>query len=199
MSNQEKKLGNVGSASCFALALAVIGFFALLTGKVDGSGTVLFGIWLIGGALIHIIMGITAIFTGDDLDSNAFIFFGSILMFVSGACLIVKWIAVVNGISIDSSIEGYLWIPLWFAIWLWTPAVLKLYPAVMALGLLPLNIGFPIVSLVNLGVMPPTMLPIAGYSFGLVALVFLYLGGAFILNPTFKKSILPIGTPIIKS
>jgi nitrate reductase gamma subunit len=85
------------------------------------------------------------------------------------------------------------------SILLWTPAILKLYPVVMSLGLMPLNVAFPIIVFVNLGMLSPaTWLPVSGYAHGLTGLVFLYLGGAFVVNAVFGREVMYLGKPLIR-
>jgi len=195
---EEKQIAGFGAAGCLALSVATLGFYALLAGKASiPDGFLIFGIWLIAGAIVHFACGIIGSIKGDELTSNAFMFFAAILMLVSGVAVIVKYFAIMNGWPLDPRIEGYTWITIWAAILLWTPAILKLYPSVMSLGLMPLNVAFPILVFVNLGMLSPAWLPVSGYAHGLTGLVFLYLGGAFVVNAAFGRAVMPLGKPLL--
>ena len=194
----ERKIAGFGAAGCFALSVATLGFYALLTGRASMDGFLIFGIWLIAGGLIHFACGVIGSLNNDELTSNAFMFYAAILMLVSGVAVIVKYCAAMNGWPLDPRIEGYTWITIWMSILLWTPAILKLYPSVMSLGLMPLNVAFPIIVFVNLGMISPSWLALSGYAHGLTGLVFLYLGGAFVVNTVFGREVMYLGRPLIK-
>jgi succinate-acetate transporter protein len=186
-------------AGLMALAIATFGFFAVLTGRVAPSGLILFAMWLFGGFIVHLFVGIIKTFKGESVDANAFVFFSAYLMLVAGLEFIVKWLALKNGWEIDMRMSGYVWIPLWLAIWLWSPAIFKEAPLVFNVAVFAADIAFPIICLTTLGVLAPSYVPIAGYSLLVTGIMCLYLGGAAVVNATFQKGILPVGAPILHS
>lgn len=199
MSENTKGWADPGPAGLMALAIATFGFYAVLTGRVEGSGIILFAMWLFGGFIIHLFVGIIKTLKGEGVDANAFIFFSAYLMLVAALEFIVKWLAMKNGWIIDMSISGYCWIPLWLAIWLWTPAIWKVAPLVFNIAVLAADIAFPVICLTTLGILAPSFVPIAGYCLLVTGIMCLYLGGAAVINPTFQKGILPVGAPILAS
>jgi len=193
------KWSDPSPAGLMALAVALIGFFALLTGKVDGSAGVIFAAWLIGGAFVHALVGIFNLLQGKNLDGNMFTFFSAFLMLVPALGFLVNVVGIQNGLEFDARISGYLWIPIVITLWAWSPALLKMTPLAFNITVLSVDIAFPIVCLVNLGVISPASLTVAGYLHLIAAIMAMWLGAAAMLNTTFGKQVLPVGSPLIKS
>lgn len=198
MSENAKTWADPSPAGLMALAIATIGFFAVLTGRVEASAIIIFAMWLLGGFIVHLFVGVIKTLKGESVDANAFVFFSAYLMLVAALEFIVKFMAVNNGWVIDARISGYLWIPLWLAIWLWTPAICRVAPLVFNIAVLAADIAFPVICLTTIGILSPSLVPIAGYSLLITSIMCLYLGGAALLNPTFQKGILPVGDPLLK-
>lgn len=189
---------NPAAAGELALAIAVIGIGSMLLGKVDSSASVILGIWLICGSIVHFIVGIGCMIKGTNTNANAFVLFAAFLMLAAGIEFIFRWFAGINGWVIGHTINGYMWIPIWFAVWFWTPSVMKEAPLVFIITVFCLDIAFPLTSLLNLGVVGHGFAPIAGYALWTAGAMTIYMGGASVLNNSFGKSILPLGAPLIK-
>ncbi|EHL09115.1 hypothetical protein HMPREF0322_00146 [Desulfitobacterium hafniense DP7] len=189
---------NLAPAGSLTLAIATLGLFALHSGLVDKSGAVILGIWLIGGSIVHFIVGLVFVVKGANTQANAFVFFAAFLMLVSGTELIFRWAAGLHGWAIDSRINGYLWIPIWFAVWFWTPSVLKESPLVFIIAVVALDVAFPITSLMYLGVLDHGFGLVSSYALLVAAITTTYFGGASVLNYSYGRSVLPLGCPLIK-
>lgn len=190
---------NVNAAGELALAVAVIGIGATLLGKVEPSQTVILGIWIMCGSLVHFAVGIGSMIKGLNTNANAFMLFAAFLMLAAGIEFILRWYAGTQGMSIGHVINGYLWIPIWFAVWFWTPSVLKEAPLVFNLTVICLDIAFPLTSLMHLQVVGHGFAPVAGYALIMAGILTIYMGGASVLNNSYGRSVLPLGAPLIKS
>lgn len=189
---------NPGPAGLVALAMACFTFFALYTGKVDGTALPLLGIWLLGGFAVQIVVAIIELKEGAIVGGNVFLFFSAFFMLVTGLECLYKFWAASKGITLDARIDGWAWSALAISLLLWTPAYFK-SPLVMSLAVLSLDVAVPVVALKDIGILNPVVWgPIAGY-FLLIAGIFgLYMAAGTVLNTAFGKQILPLGAPIIK-
>lgn len=191
---------NVNAAGELALAIAVIGIGAMMLGKVDASASLVLGIWIACGSIVHFIVGFGSMAKGQNTNANAFVLFAAFLMLAAGIEFIVRYFAGIHGWgTVAHTINGYMWIPIWFAVWFWTPSVFKEAPLVFCIAVLGLDIAFPLTSLMHLGVLGHSYATLAGYSLWVSGVMTVYMGGASVLNNSFGRSILPLGTPIIKS
>lgn len=198
MADNSKGWADSDAAGAMALSIAVFGFFAVLTGRVEGSGIILLSMWLIGGFVVHIVVGIMKLLSGNTVEGNAFTFFASFLMLASALDFMIKWMVMQNGWTIDTRMSGYVWIPLWLTTWLWTPAIWRKLPLVFDVAILFMDIAFPFVCLTNLKVLDPAYASIAGYCLLLTGILTLWLGTAGMVNAAFGRTILPVGEPICR-
>lgn len=184
-------------AGLVALAMACFVFFALLTGNITPSAAGLMGIWLLGGFLVQILTGIIELKEGNIVGGNIFVFFGAFAMLVAGLELILKYFAAINGWKIDTHVDGWGWLPLAAALTLWAPAYLKSQKCMfgVVICLVP---AVWIIALVDMGVWPHEMAPIAGWLFLAGGIFGIYTCAAVILNSSFGRTILPMGAPFIK-
>lgn len=190
---------NCGAANLIGIATSCFGFYALLTGKVQGTGMLLLAMWLLGGFALMVMVTVFAVMQGQELESNIGLVFTSYLMLTGGIGFIVKWMAMNHGWVLDGRIEGYLWLGPVLALCLWTPSIFKKTPLVFNLMVVAIDVGLGILALVSLGILNPSNLPWAGYSLLAVGILALYLATAQITNNSFEKGILPVGAPLIKS
>ncbi|ABO50311.1 conserved hypothetical protein [Desulforamulus reducens MI-1] len=188
---------NPGPAGLVALAMACFTFYAIHTGKVDGSAAPLLGIWLIGGFVIQVIVGVMEINHGNVLGGNVFTFFSAFFMLVTGLELIFKFFAAQNGWTIDSRIDGWAWLALAIALLTWTPGYLK-SPLSLFCAVLALDVAVPVVALMDLEVLGHEWHVISGNFLGLGGIFGLYTAWGIVLNSVFEKTIIPLGAPIIK-
>lgn len=188
-----------GSAGLVALAVACFGFFAVLSGTVKPTAVPVLGLWLLGGFVVQISVAIIELRKGIVTGGNVFLFFAAFFMFVGGFEFIFKYLVALNGWPVDFTIDGWLWLPLWISLMLWTLAYLKESPAIMSLVVLLLDVGVFFVTFMDMGVLPRTWAPVAAY-FLLGAGVFaLWVAAAGIVNNAFGHAVLPMPGPMIKS
>jgi len=198
MADQGNSWANPGPAGLVALAMACFTFFALFTGKVDGTALPLLGIWLIGGFVVQVIVAIIELKEGATLGGNVFLFFSAFFMLVTGLeCLFKFWMGT-KGIALDGRMDGWAWLALSIALLLWSPGYFK-SPLAMILCVLSLDIAVPIVALKDLTIIPPAIgAPLSGIFLLLAGIFGLYMASGIILNTTFGKQVLPLGSPWIK-
>ncbi|MBP8784475.1 MAG: hypothetical protein KBH12_03270 [Synergistaceae bacterium] len=81
-----EKWSNPSPAGLVALAVACFCFYALQTGKVDSSASLLLGTWLIGGFVVQVIVGLIDLKNGNHT--------GAILLFTSApfSCSRADWV-----------------------------------------------------------------------------------------------------------
>lgn len=188
---------NPGPAGLVALAMACFVFFALLTGQTTPACLGLMGIWLLGGFVVQVIVGIIEILSGNTTGGNVFTFFSAFFMLVTGLELIFKFFAIQNGWKIDARVDGWAWLALSSALTLWTPAYFKSPKSLLMVVLLILP-ALWIVTFTDMGVWPKTLSPIAGWFLFAAGWLGLYTSAAVILNTAFGRTILPMGAPLIK-
>ncbi|WP_078060413.1 acetate uptake transporter family protein [Desulfotomaculum copahuensis] len=188
---------NPGPAGLVALAMACFVFYALLTGKVTAGVSPLMGIWLLGGFVVQLCVGLIELKEGNSTGGNVFTFFSAFFMLVTGLELILKFFAATNGWKIDARIDGWAWLALAIALTTWTPAYFK-SPLTLCAVVVALDPALWIISLADMGAIARTPVPIAGV-FLLIAGIFgLYTAAGVILNTEFGRTILPLGAPLIK-
>lgn len=198
MGDNNQLRANITPADIAAIAISCFGFFGLLGGSVKESGIIIMAAWLFGGAILQIIAALFSVLKGNGPGANLGLIFSCYLMLTGAVSFAIKYIAAVNQWPIDASVEGYLWMPIWFCLWLWTPAFFKTTPLTFNLVIIGLDIVIPLMSLGILGVWAAGM--------ALVPWVFLFTGifaiwtaGAMLLGETFQRPIIPVGSPLIKS
>lgn len=199
MSSHGGGWANPSPAGLVALAIACFTFFAVLTGRVEHSCVPLLGCWLIGGALVQFTVAVIELKEGATLGGNVFLFFSAFFMLTGGLEFFVKsYLSTVHGAPIDARIDGWAWMVLWFALWLWSYGYFKspLWPAIILL-----DIAVPIVSLNDLKVLgdaAATWVPIAGWALFLTGIYALYVASCVVLNTEFGRTVLPVPGTLIK-
>ncbi|MFZ5974939.1 MAG: acetate uptake transporter family protein [Bacillota bacterium] len=188
---------NPTPAGLVALAVACFCFFAMLTGKVQTSASILIGCWLIGGFVIQVIVGLIDLKNHNTSGGNAFLYFSAFFMLVSGIEMITKFILANAGIAFDATIDGWAWAALTLATFLWTPAFFKA-PLPLTLIVLFLDVALPFISLMDMKVLSHDFAVIPAVSLLLSGITAIYFSGAIVVNTAFGKSVLPIPKPIIK-
>lgn len=190
---------NPAPAGLAALAIACFTFYAILTGKVAGTAAPLLGCWLIGGFVVQVIVGLIELSEGAVTGGNVFLVFSAFFMLVGGIEFFVKFYsAKVTGLAVDTRVDGWAWMVLWFVLWLWTPSYFK-GPLVMTILVLALDVAVPLVSLTDGGWIPKAQYsPIAGTFLLISGICGIYMSAAVVLNTEFKRVVLPVGGPLIK-
>jgi hypothetical protein len=177
--------------------MACFTFYAIHTGKVEGSAIALLGIWLIGGFVVQVIVGVMELNHGNVLGGNIFTFFSAFFMLVTGLELIFKFFAVQNGWKVDARIDGWAWLALAIALLTWTPGYFKA-PLSLCAVVLALDVAVPVVALMDLAVLGHEWHVVSG-NFLLIAGIFgLYTAMGVVLNTVFERTVIPLGGPIIK-
>jgi len=197
MSNSGHGWANPGPAGLVALSMACFIFFAIQTGQVTHGAVGLMGIWLLGGFVIQVIVGLIELKEGNTTGGNVFIFFSAFFMLVTGLGLMFKFFAGINGWNIDPRVDGWAWLALTASLTLWSPAYFKSPKAMTALvfSILP---ALWIITFTDLGLWPKTLVPICGWLLFISGWIAIYTAAAVILNTAFKKVILPLGSPLVK-
>ena len=192
-----KDWANPTPAGLVALAVACFCFFALLNGFVEASAMPLVGCWLLGGFVVQLIVALLDLKGGNYAGGNTFAFFCAFFMLVGGLEMFLKYNGITSGALLDTRVDGFAWLALTLAVYLWTPAFMKPF-GLLSVVVLALDVALPFITLVDLKILPSSFSPIAGYALLASGLVAIYLSSALVVNTTFKKTIYPIIAPKIK-
>lgn len=190
---------NPAPAGLVALAVACFLFYAVLSGTCDHSCIPLMGMWLLAGFVIQVIVGIIELNHGNLTGGNVFLFFSGFFMLVGGLEFIFKYFASINGWPLDTTIDGWAWLPLWITLILWTPVYLKDSPLPMALVILALDVGVFFVTFMDMGVLAGHYAPIAAKFMLLGGICGLWVAAGIIVNTSYGRNIIPMPGPIIRS
>jgi len=182
---------NPTPAGLVALAVACFTFFALLNGFVEKSAMPLVGCWLLGGFAVQLVVALLDLKGGNHAGGNTFLFFSAFFMLVGGLEMFVKYSALTAGTPADGRIDGYAWLALTIAVYLWTPAFFKPV-SLLSLVVLALDVALPFIFLVDLKVLPASYSPIAAYALLVAGVIALYLGAAQVVNTAFGKTVYPV-------
>ena len=196
--SEHKGWANPGPAGLVALAVACFGFYALLSGTVKGTAVPVLGIWLLGGFVVQISVALIELKNGHVTGGNVFLFFSSFLMLVGGMEFIFKFFAAINGWKVDFTMDGWLWLPLFISLVLWTPAYLKESSALMSIVVILVDITVFFVTFMDMGVLNHSYAITASYFVVVAGCGALYVAAAGVLNTAFGKTILPMPGPILK-
>ena len=189
-----KDWANPTPAGLVALAVACFCFFALLNGFVEPSAMPLVGCWLLGGFVVQLIVALLDLKGGNYAGGNTFTFFCAFFMLVGGLEMFLKYNGITSGALLDTRVDGFAWLALTLAVYLWTPAFMKPF-GLLSVVVLALDVALPFITLVDLKILPSSFSPIAGYALLASGLVAIYLSSALVVNTTFKKTIYPIIAP----
>ena len=182
---------NPTPAGLVALAVACFCFFALLNGFVEKTAMPLVGCWLLGGFAVQLIVGLLDLKGGNHAGGNTFLFFSAFFMLVGGLEMFVKYSAMTAGTPADARIDGWAWMALTLALLLWTPAFMKPF-SLLSLVVLALDVALPVITLVDLQVLPGRFSVIPACALLAAGLIALYLGAAQIVNTAFGKTVYPV-------
>jgi len=188
---QNKEWSNPTPAGLVALAVACFCFFALLNGMVEASAMKLVGCWLIGGFVVQLVVALVDLKGGNHAGGNTFLFFSAFFMLVGGLEMFFKAYGLASGSPLDSRIDGYAWIALTLALFLWTPAFLKTF-SLLSLIVLALDIALPFITLIDLKVLPANFSVIPAYALLVAAIIAIYLSAAMVVNAAYGKKIFPV-------
>jgi hypothetical protein len=190
---------NPGPAGLVALAIACFTFFAVLSGKCTGEGNPLLflGIWLIGGFVVQLCVGLIELKEGNLLGGNTFLFFSAFFMLVGGLEFIFEFFAGVHGWKINAGVDGWAWLVLFLILIPFTIAFLKQTAASLGLAVVILFVGVFFVTFSKLGMLGASAHTYAAWCLLIAGILALYTSGATVLNGAFGRTVLPVGSPLI--
>jgi len=190
---------NPAPAGLVALAVACFTFFAALTGKITHDAYMQMGIWLLAGWLVQTVVAKGEYEHGALTGGNVFMFFSAFFMFVGGVEHIFEYFAHMYKWPTQGVISGYAWAALTIGLVTWTPAYLNDSNKAMALCVICIDIAIIIVTLIKLGLLQSAMLAsVAGWLLGIAGVIGLYVAAGIILNASFGREIVKLGTPFLK-
>ena len=194
-----KGWANPAPAGLVALAVACFIFYALMTGKIEGSAIPLMGCWLVGGFVVQVIVGVIELLEGNSTAGNVFSFFCAFFMLANGLEMFVKFWASVNGIAIDARVDGWAWLALATALTVWTLAYLKESNALLSIAVILIDVAAFMIAFMDMAVLSAAFRPIAGTLLFIAGWLGLYIASAIIVNTAYGKSVLPLPGPILKT
>jgi Predicted membrane protein len=198
MSENGHGWANPAPAGLFALALADICFYAALSGKIALGGLALLGLWLLGGFVVQLIVGIVELKTGEINGGNIFTLFAAFFMFTGGLEFIFKYFALMNKWPLDGLVDGYAWLGLSLIVWAFTPAYLKKSVLPMGLLFIAFDVALPIIALCDLGIIAHTYMIYAAYLCIVGAFLATWTAAGIAVNTACGKSIIPLFGPMMK-
>ncbi len=198
MSGHGSGWANPAPAGLVALGVACFVFFALLGGKVKASCLPLMGVWLLGGFVVQLVVGIVELAEGALTGGNVFLYFSAFFMLVGGLEMQLKFFGGKFAWGLDATIDGWAWLALFISLLFIQFAYYKQSTTVMAILLLSLTIAVFFVAMMDGTWLGPQYKPIAAYLLLLSGICGLYQACAIILNGAFGKTVLPTGGPILK-
>ena len=198
MSGHGSGWANPAPAGLVALAVACFVFFALLAGKVKASCLPLMGVWLLGGFVVQLVVGIVELAEGALVGGNVFLYFSAFFMLVGGLEMQLKFFGGKFGWGLDATIDGWAWLALFISLLFFQFAYYKTSTTVMGILLLSLTIAVFFVAMMDGGWMGAQYKPISAYGLLISGILGLYQASAIILNGAFGKTILPVGGPLMK-
>lgn len=190
---------NPAPAGLVALAVACFTFFAALTGKITHDAYMQMGIWLLAGWLVQTVVAKGEYEHGALTGGNVFMFFSAFFMFVGGVEHIFEYFAHIYKLPTQGVISGYAWAALTIGLVTWTPAYLNDSNKAMSLCVISIDIAIIIVTLIKLGLLKSAMLAsVAGWLLGIAGVLGLYVAAGIILNASFGREVVKLGTPFLK-
>lgn len=200
MSNNSTGWANPSPAGLVALAIACFTFFAVLSGRTagaEGSPLLFLGIWLIGGFVVQLCVGLIDLAEGNLLGGNTFLFFSGFFMLVGGLEFIFEFFAGVHGWKINTGVDGWAWLVMLLVLVPYTIAFLKQTAASLGLAVLILFVGVIFVTFSKLGMMGAYAHTYAAWCLLVTGILAIYTSGAIILNNAYGRTVLPVGNPIL--
>ncbi len=200
MSGHGTGWANPSPAGLVALALALVLFYAVIGGHVEGTAAPLVGLWLLGGFVVQIIVALIELKEGAFVGGNVFTIFAAFFMLTGAASFYFKYFAGINGWPLDTTVDGYAWAVLTVTLIIFTPAYFKTTPAAFNILFLLMDIGLVILTLMDLHIISHHPWASIFSNMCLVnTCLTLYIVAAIVINSTFAKVILPMGAPFIKA
>lgn len=198
MSGNGHGWANPAPAGLFALALADICFFAALSGRITPGGLALLGLWLLGGFVVQLIVGLVELKEGELNGGNVFTLFASFFMLTGGLEFIFKYFAIVYKWPLDALVDGYAWLGLSIIVIAFTPGYLKKSVLPMGLLFLAFDIALPIIALVDLHIIDHHYMTYAAYLCIVGTVLAVWTATAIVVNTNMGRSVIPLPGPIIK-
>lgn len=181
-----------------ALAVAVFGIFALHTGMVEPSAVPLLAIFFFAGFIVQLLTGLKELEHGSIAGGNVFCIFGCLLLLALGMEMMFSYFSAMHGLSVDSTIMGWILLPIAIILTGVTPAFFK-SPLSLVLVLIPIDVALFLLSFMDLHILPHGFHMATGILLLLAGIFALYTLIGVILNTVYNRTILPLGPQISKS
>ncbi len=188
---------NPSPAGLVALAVACFCFFALLSGRVEHSAQLFLGIWLLGGFVVQLCVGLIDLRSNNTTGGNTFLFFCAFFMLVGGLENITKYFIAGANLIADARIDGWAWLALSLVVWGWTPAFAK-QPLLLFLIIVGLDIACPVIALMDMKVLSSSFALIPAVALLADGIIALYLCSAIVTNTAYGRAKWPIPGPVAK-
>lgn len=198
MSNDNHSFASPTPQALGALAIACFIFFGLLTGRIGAESRLAVACWLFGGFVCQFVAAIIELKDKSLAGGNVMLLFSSFFMLVTALINLAEFVCHAKGIHFTMACDPYAWLVLAIVLTLFTPAYLVGSPLFFsALVFADAALWFLVMLKFKIILEPSISAPLAAYCILIVGIFGIYLGTANILNTTFKKSILPVGKPLV--
>ncbi|KLU64812.1 hypothetical protein DEAC_c31400 [Desulfosporosinus acididurans] len=196
--HQDSAFANPSPAGLVALGTTLIMFFALLSGRVAPTCLPIFAMWLLGGFVIQIVVGIIELRINNILGGNLFTWFSGYFMLATGLAMLMEYFGGHAGLKFDGTIEGWGWIGLTLAQILWSPAFFKRTPLYLNLIMMAMITSSIFITLMKLDwVSPAICAPIAAWLSLIAGCLGLWWSGVICINWAFEREVIPNPGPIL--
>lgn len=105
--------------------------------------------------------------------------------------MFLKYKAIVDGSALDTRLDGYAWLVLFFIVLLWTPAFCTKF-SLLSIVVIVLDVGLPLIAFSDMGVIPKSTTIVAAWCLLISGSVGIYLSSAIVVNGAFGRKIYPM-------
>jgi succinate-acetate transporter protein len=180
-----------------SLGIVMFMYYALFAGKVDTKIIPLLGIWVIGTAIVQLVVGLVELKNGSVLGGNIFLLFGGISLWAGGTELVYKYTMALNHIAFASNIDGWVFLAFSLILILWVPGFYK-GATTVSIALTAVTLAFIMVTFHDFGMASEGLVMAGAYCFLISGIFAIYSCGAIVLNSEYGKTVLPMGPAWIK-
>ncbi|GAB6907837.1 GPR1/FUN34/yaaH family protein [Desulfosarcina cetonica] len=198
MSNESHSFASPAPQALGALAIACFIFFGLLTGRIGEDSRLAVACWLFGGFVCQFVAAIIELKDKSLAGGNVMLLFSSFFMLVTALVNLAEFICHAKGIHFAMACDPYAWLVLAIVLSLFTPAYLTGSPFFfVALLFADAALWFLVMLKFRSILPPPIAAQLAAYCILMVGIFGIYLATANIINTTFKKTVFPVGKPLV--
>jgi succinate-acetate transporter protein len=173
--------------------------FASLMGYIPASNHVpILVVSILAGFLVFL-GGFIELIRGDILGGTLNLVFGLFFIMLSGVVNLLVFQGSLFNVPVESgTATGWIFLALGITLVILTPINFFL-SGIVSMLLLCADVGVLIIAFVSLGVLSPSLMPLAAWLILILGLIAMYISAGTLYNTVLGKAIFPMGGPFIKS